>query len=230
MKIAIMQPYFLPYIGYWQLINAVDAFVLYDDVNYINKGWINRNNIIINGQKKLFTLSLKDSSQNKLINQIDIEDNFDKIKKTIIFNYKKAPYYLQAFSIIDEILNFQNKNLSLFIKNSIEKILNYLNIPKYLILSSELNKDNTLKGQNKILTICKEINANTYINPLGGTELYNREVFLKNGIELLFIKPGIIPYKQFNNEFIPNLSILDIMMHNSPDIIYNQLNNYELIK
>jgi predicted HNH restriction endonuclease len=176
-SIAVMQPYLFPYIGYFQLINAVDKFVIYDDVNYIKKGWINRNNIIINKQKALFTISLAGASQNKLINEIDISDNFEKLLKTIQFSYSKAPYFRQTYEILNKIVSFENRNLSLFITNSLETILDYLNIDTEILLSSNLNKDSGLKGQVKIMSICKELNAETYVNPIGGIDLYDKEYF-----------------------------------------------------
>ena len=84
MTVAIMQPYLFPYIGYWQLIHAVDTFVIFDDVNYIKKGYINRNNILVNGQKQTFTLELMSASQNKLINDIDIGNNIEKVMESIV--------------------------------------------------------------------------------------------------------------------------------------------------
>ena len=110
MKLAIMQPYFMPYIGYWQLMNAVDTYVVYDDVNYINRGWINRNNILISGSSYMFTIMLKKASQNKLINEIEILDDFSKLKKQIEFAYKKAPYYDRIIVLLNKIFDYPNKN------------------------------------------------------------------------------------------------------------------------
>lgn len=229
MKIAIMQPYLFPYIGYFQLIKKADKFVLYDDVNYIKKGWINRNNILINGQKKSFTISLSGASQNKLINEIEITDDFGKFIKTIRLNYCKAPYYKQAMDIIERALNHDNRNLSLFIKNSLEIILDYLNISTELLLSSEIKKDSNLKGQHKILAICKELNATTYINPIGGMELYNKDYFSKNSIEIYFIKSTCMEYKHFSAEFEPCLSIIDVLMHNSAQSINKMMSDFVLL-
>lgn len=229
MKLAIMQPYLFPYIGYFQLINHVDKFVLYDDVNYINKGWINRNSILINGQKKLFTISLYGASQNKLINEIEISDNFEKFLKTLRLNYSKAPYFKQTMDIIEKTLNYNNRNLSLFIKNSLVLILDYLNINTELLLSSEIKKDNELKGENKILAICKELNAATYINPIGGMDLYNKDYFIKNKIEMYFIKPSSTSYNQFSAEFEPFLSIIDVLMHNSSERINMMMDDFVLL-
>jgi len=229
MKIAILQPYFLPYIGYFQLLNYVEQFVLFDDVNYINKGWINRNYILINGQIKMFTISLAKASQNKLINEIEIADNFETIKKTISINYAKAPFFQPTKDLLDKIFSYESKNLSAFIMNSLKLIDSYLGITTIITQSSALNKDQALKGQDKIIAICKELQAKTYINPIGGIELYDKEIFKQHDINLRFIKPVNTPYTQFSNEFVPNLSILDIMMHNSPTEINKFLMNFGLI-
>jgi hypothetical protein len=229
MKLGIMQPYLFPYIGYWQLIKAVDTYVIYDDVAYIVRGWINRNNLLINGEKRLFTISLKNASPNKLINEIGILDDFVKFIKMIQYNYAKAPYFKNVMELITNIVAFDKSNLSLFIINSIETILKYLNIRTKLAVSSSLDKDDTLMGQDKIINICKLIGASDYYNAIGGYELYNREAFLREGIKLHFLKSNLIPYKQFKNDFIPGLSIIDVMMFNSIESIKQMLDDFELV-
>jgi len=228
MKLAVMQPYFMPYIGYWQLINAVDKFVIYDDVNYIVKGWINRNNILLNNQKYLFTLALSKASINKLVNDIYIFNEQSKLLKTFETAYKKAPYFKDVFSLVIKIFKYDDKNLAKFLGNSIIQIADYLGIKTEFIYSSKIKKENTLKRQDKIINICKMMNATEYYNAIGGMELYNKNDFIKNNIRLQFLKTKIVEYKQFNNKFIPNLSILDIMMFNSVKDINKMLIEYEL--
>lgn len=233
MKVGIMQPYFFPYIGYWQLINTVDHFVLYDDVNYIKRGWINRNQILINGQSHFINLKLQNASQNKLINNIEIlgdyEYNHKKIISSIEINYKKAPYYTEVVKLLEDIIDHKEKNLAKYLEYGIKCICNYLSIRTEILVSSEISKDNTLKGQDKILEICRKIGCSTYINPIGGQTLYSRESFRNEGMELLFIKSGEITYKQFHHTFVPNLSIIDVMMFNSKEKISEMLKRYELI-
>jgi hypothetical protein len=232
MKAAIMQPYFLPYIGYFQLINAVDVFVVYDDVNYIKKGWINRNNILVNGEGFLFNIPLQEVSQNKSINQINIEENTNwkkNILKTITLSYKKAPYFVQVFPIIEKIIALEEKNLAKFITYSLIEICNFLSIETTILISSSIEKNNDLKGQDKIIEICKKNEANSYINAIGGMKLYDKDVFLKCGISLNFIQSNPIFYSQFKNEFIPWLSIIDVMMFNPPEQIRDFLSQYDLI-
>ncbi|MBA0183342.1 WbqC family protein [Pectobacterium versatile] len=229
MKLGIMQPYFFPYIGYWQLIKAVDVYVIYDDVNYIKGGWINRNNFLINGGKKLFSISLDNSSSYKLINEIEIKDDFVKFVKMIKTNYSKAPFFNDVYNLVNEIIAFEAKNLAMFLFNSIELILKYLSIKRELLLSSDIQKDVSLKGQDKILNICGNLCADSYINAIGGEALYEREVFHKNGIGLFFIKPTLSQYKQNTNVYVPGLSIIDVMMFNSPDEINKMLDDYEYL-
>ena len=109
MNLAVMQPYLFPYIGYWQLIDAVDIFIIYDDVNFIKRGYINRNNILENKTSQLITLELIGASQNKRINEISIGNNVNKLLKTLKQNYLKAPFYKDVFPVLEEILNNEEK-------------------------------------------------------------------------------------------------------------------------
>ena len=229
MKVGIMQPYFLPYIGYWQLMRAVDLYIIYDDVSFIKGGWINRNNILTVGGRKLFTVELNGASPNKYINEIGVKDDFRKLKKTIEIAYSKAPYFDNVMPILNEIFDFENRNLALFITNSFYLINRYLSIDTKLILSSSLDKDCSLKAQDKILDICDKVGATEYYNAIGGQELYSKEKFKSNNIELKFLKTNPIVYSQFKNSFVPHLSILDVMMFNSVREIDELLNKYELI-
>lgn len=229
MKLAIMQPYFLPYIGYWQLIKAVDKYVVYDDVTYIKGGWINRNNILISGQKKLFTITLNGAGSYKLINEIEIGDDFSRFLKTIQANYAKAPFFREIMALVKTIVANDSRCLSKFITNSIQKVLDYLNIDTEILVSSEISKDCTLKGKNKVIQICKNLGADSYYNAIGGQELYDKAEFASHRIELKFIKTNLNPYPQFKNEFVPGLSILDVLMFNSPEEVNRMLNNFELL-
>lgn len=232
MRVGIMQPYFLPYIGYWQLMNTVDRYVIYDDVNYIKRGWINRNRILINGKPSYLTIPLHDASQNKKINELKIAQDqkiCDKNLRMVELAYKKAPYFDQVFPLYEMILMNQNTDLSIYLANSFKVIATYLEIKTNILFSSSLDKDETLKGQDKILEICKILKATEYINAIGGRELYDVESFLQQKIQLLFLQTGNIRYKQFGNSFCPNLSILDVMMFNSRDEIKKMLSDFTLI-
>jgi hypothetical protein len=218
MKLGIMQPYFFPYIGYLQLLNAVDKFVIYDDVNYINKGWINRNNILVNGKPNLFTIPLSEVSQNKKINEISISTNTKwtiSFLKTIEHSYKKAPYFCDFFPVIKESIMSPKVNLSEYVHDSIINVCRYLKIDTQIISSSSKYENAEIKSSDRILDICIKENASDYINAIGGMELYNRKEFLDHGIRLSFLKTSEINYSQFNNDFCSGLSIIDVLMFNS---------------
>lgn len=232
MKLGIMQPYFVPYIGYWQLLNAVDKYVIYDDVNFIKGGWINRNRILMNGEPRYFNLPMLGASPNKLINQVEVNQdgklrnrNLQIIKDA----YKKAPYFSQAFPIIEQILLCQKTNLAENIVESIRIISDYLGIRTEIVISSSLQKDCSLKGQDKVISICKLLGATEYYNAIGGQSLYSFSDFEKEEIQLHFLKTEAIEYAQFDNPFHGNLSIIDVMMFNSREEIQAMLQKYTLI-
>ncbi|NRT70249.1 WbqC family protein [Clostridium beijerinckii] len=232
MKLGIMQPYFFPYIGYWQLMNAVDKYVIYDDVNFIKGGWINRNRILMNGEGKMVNIQMNGASPNKLINEVEVAGSQiynKKLLKTIESCYKKAPYYSSTFPIIEDIITKSEGNLAKYLEYSIRKICEHLSINTEIIISSTINKNNNLKGQDKVIEICKKLEADEYYNAIGGQDLYSYEDFKSWDVKLKFLKTGAVKYKQFNNEFVANLSILDVMMFNSREDINNMLGQYELL-
>ena len=229
MKVAIMQPYFFPYIGYFQLINVVDVFVIYDDVNFIKQSWITRNRILLKNEEYRINLIVEGASSFKRINQIHRIVDSKKWLKTIEQSYKKAPYFSTVFPLIKEISLNDEKKLSNFLLFSLSKIAKYLDIKTKFKLSSEIEKDNNLKGQDKVIAICKQLDTTNYINAIGGEKLYNKVDFNKNDIELNFIKTNPIIYRQNDNQFIPWLSIIDVLMFNNKDEIKDLLNQYELL-
>ncbi len=231
-KTAIMQPYFFPYIGYWQLISAVDEFLIYDDVNFIKNGWINRNNILLNSSKHLITVPLNRVSPFLPIKQIRTvgnKKNSEKLMRTIEQAYKKAPHYNEVVPIIQETIFYPSDKIADAIYYSIQKVSEYLGINTKFTLSSTLEKNNNLKGQDKVIHICKLLNTTDYINAIGGLELYDKESFAKEGISLHFLKTGEITYKQFGNEFVPWLSIIDILMFNDIQTVKSYLKVFTLV-
>ena len=233
MRLAIMQPYLFPYIGYFQLIRAVDTFVILDDVNYINRGWINRNRILVNNKDHIFTVPLEGASQNKLINQTLIVKDFawkGKFLKTIEMTYKKAPLFEKVLPLIESAIHDEERNVSTFILHSLTIIMQYLNIGTRIVESSSLYNNAHLKAQDKILDICLQEGASTYVNPIGGTELYDGHAFRKNNIDLFFIKSGQVEYRQFNDQFVPSLSVLDVLMFNSREDVSLLLDRYTLVE
>jgi hypothetical protein len=234
MKIAIMQPYLFPYIGYFQMIHSVNQFVLYDDVNFVKKGWINRNRILVNGSDYLFTLPLYKVSQNNLICESIIHrETFLEWKKkflqTIEFNYIKAPYYFEINNLLIQFFNKDYESISELAIDSVILIADYLKIDTKFLVASQRYQNRGLERQKRLIDICKLENTKHYINAIGGQELYNPAEFALEGIKLDFIKSKPIIYKQFQNEFIPWLSIIDVLMFNTVEEINIMLNQFELI-
>jgi hypothetical protein len=229
MKCGIMQPYLFPYLGYWQLIHAVENYAIYDDVNYIKQGYINRNNILLNEHSWRFTLELIGASQNKLINQIDIGNNTELLLTQFRHAYGKAPYFNDVYPLLEKILRYPEKNLAKYIGNSIQKIAAYLQINTRIFYTSDYDKNNFLRGEEKVIHMCELFGVTHYINAIGGQELYSKETFLKHGITLNFISMNAHEYRQFDLNFVPNLSIIDIMMFNSIPEIHILLNAYTLV-
>jgi hypothetical protein len=234
MKIAVMQPYIFPYIGYFQMVYAVDKFVFYDDVNFIKKGWINRNRILVNGRDYMFTVPLLKASQNNLILESYIQDEGylewkNKFLQTIELNYKKAPHFKEVYQLLKVFFDKKFHNISEMAIESVRLVVDYLGIKTNFAKSSEAYQNKGMERQERLIDICKKENANHYINALGGQELYKKEDFLKKGIKLDFIKTLPIEYKQFNNDFVSWLSIIDVMMFNDIEEIKSMLKLYKLI-
>jgi len=235
-SIAIMQPYIFPYIGYMNLVNASENFVFYDDVNFIKKGWINRNNILLDGCSHRFTLPLTSPSQNKLIKDIEvfnIKDFSESFIKKLDLSYGKAIYKKNVLDYVDKVLSANAPSISEVAALSIEYFFHYVGINKKFIRSSlEFPNTKNLNRVERLVAITKDLNSESYINAYGGDSLYTKEQFLKKGIGLKFVKPILIPYKQHNielDDFCPNLSIIDLMMSLSIDEIRFHLESYELI-
>ena len=229
MKLGIMQPYFMPYIGYFQLMKAVDKYVVYDDVNYIKGGWVNRTHILINGEKKMFTVTLRKASPNKFFNEIVIGDDFKKLMKTLRLNYSRAINFDQTMALMERIISFPNKQLAVFIANSFREILSYLSVETEILMSSEIPKDNSLRGKDKIIQICEILGADTYYNAVGGKNLYDQEEFREHGITLNFVDSLPQVYSQLHTrEFVSGLSMVDVLMNNTKDEVNRLLDSFQL--
>jgi len=232
MKLGIMQPYFLPYIGYFQLMNAVDEFVIYDNIQYTKKGWINRNRILVNGKASYITLPIKkDSDHLNIVERRLADDGKERIKliRRIDNLYHKAPKFKSVFPLIEAIILFNTNNLFGFLLHSLYQTKFYLGILTPLVISSTITIDHSLKSEEKVISICRSREAKIYINAIGGTSLYKKENFEKERIALRFIKSDHIEYKQFDNPFMPALSIIDVMMFNPREKIAEYLSKYTLI-
>jgi len=233
MRVAIMQPYLFPYLGYFQLIRAVDIFVIHDDVQYIKGGWINRNRIISCNKTAWIRLSVRKDSFRSPISERTYVPFFDaekvKMLRQIESSYRRAPFYKEVYALIQRILECDDKTVSLFNINQLKVICSYLEIQTPIVISSEINKDNTLRGQERVINIIKRLGASEYINPEGGRALYDAKTFMQNNVILWFLQSGHISYPQFGGTFIPSFSIIDVMMFNSPDMLNALLGKYELV-
>jgi hypothetical protein len=232
--IGIMQPYIFPYLGYFQLLKAVDVFVSHDDVQYIKGGWINRNRILFKDVSQYITFPIKKEPFNTAINRHYFAGSILLKKKKKILGsvrqaYSKAPFFNDIYFFLEDIISTKEKNIACFAEHTQLEILKYLNIEVTYKRSSELDLDTSLKGQDRVIEIVKRFKGKRYINPIGGLDLYSSEKFNKNGIELRFLNSIVKPYPQFSNDFVPNLSIIDVLMFNSIEKTKKILNHYELI-
>src|SRR6266481_95426 len=231
-SVAIMQPYFLPYIGYFQLLAAVDKFVVLDDVNYINRGWVNRNRLLLNGVAHSFTVPLRGASQNRLICDIELvgEQGWrDKLMRTIRQAYGQAPCFAQVSALLESMVNYPSVRLDEFLLNSLCEIVRYLSLEGEIVSTSRVYKNANLKGQERILDICRQERADVYINPIGGVVLYDRPSFLQQGIQFYFLRSRPVSYPQGKGEYVPWLSILDVLMFNEPLAVRQQLAEMDLV-
>lgn len=221
MKLAIMQPYFLPYIGYFQLIAAADCFVVYDNIKYTKKGWINRNRMLLNGADVMFSLPLKKASDSLDVVERELAEGFDPRDLLAQWRgaYAKAPYFAETLPLLEKIISNPERNLFRFILASLIETCRHLGITTEIKISSTIPIDHTLRAEEKVLALCEALGADTYINPMGGVELYSKETFAAHGINLKFLKPQPLDYPQFGAPFVPWLSILDVLMFNGRHIV-----------
>ena len=231
-SLAVMQPYFFPYIGYFQLIHASDVFVFYDDVDFIKNGWINRNRILINGQASYLTIPCKNASSNKHINSVEHilnDKSRNKLLKKIRFTYQNAPQFDAIFPIIEKVIMTDTKLISEIAIQSVKQVVEYLNLECKFYTSSDIENDKNASAVDRLIDLCSVAEADRYLNPIGGEELYKKEYFAEKGIMLDFLEHGDVQYKQFKNEYIPDLSIIDVLMFNSKESIKSDhLNSYSL--
>ncbi|HFD79969.1 MAG TPA: hypothetical protein ENK05_06210 [Gammaproteobacteria bacterium] len=227
--VAIMQPYLFPYIPYFQLMDLADVFVILDDVSYINRGWINRNRILLAGQAHRITLQLRGASQNRRINEIEVGDNAGKLLRTIAHAYARAPNFGLVYPLIERVLLQPRKNLAAYLAVGLESVCRALGIATPMLFSSSLEMPADLAGQQRILAICRKLGARTYVNPEGGRGLYHHRAFAESGIGLFFLHGAPEPYRQASGTFQSGLSIIDAMMYCSPEELQHRIRQYRLV-
>jgi hypothetical protein len=218
MNVAIMQPYLFPYIGYFQLIAAADTFVVYDDVAFINRGWINRNRVLQQGRELLVTVPLRAASQNRTIREIEIAEDglwLPRVLRTVEHAYARAPRFPDTYALAEAVLGSKERSISRMAVSGLRAVCTHLGITTRFVESSTVYGNSALKGQERILDICAREGATRYINLPGGAALYSRAEFAARGVELEILEPDPGPYRQFGDPFVPWLSILDVLMFNS---------------
>ena len=220
-----MQPYFCPYIGYFQLIKSADVFVIYDNIEYTKKGWINRNRFLANGDAVTFSIALKKDSDHLHVRERFLAENFDrrKLLNRIEGAYRKAPYFEEVVPLLKSIVLHEQENLFAYIHHSVMEICAFLGITAKIVKSSDVDVDHSLRSGEKVGAICKALGAETYVNPIGGRALYEKDAFRKQGLELRFLQTESITYPQFGDSFVASLSILDVLMFNARQSVAEDL-------
>lgn len=229
MRGAIMQPYFFPYIGYYQLAYEVEKFVFLDDVNYIKKGYINRNTILLHGKRHEFSIPVSKVSQNRTISSHDYTGNYSDFMHLIEHAYKKAPLFDVVMPLVEGVVLDADTNVARKNAKSLVDVFSYLGLEREFLFSSDVELDGDIKGQERILALCQKMRVSQYRNAIGGQALYDANSFNSIGIDLKFIQGGIRPYPQGRHDFVSHLSIIDVLMHCDKEVVLQQLSDYSLV-
>lgn len=231
MTLGIMQPYFLPYIGYWQLLAAVDRFVVYDNVKYTKKGWINRNRFLQNGAAEYFTVPLHGATDSATIAEREVAGSFDrdKLLRSLAAAYRKAPRFAEVFPVVEQIVQARATNLFEYLHHSLVVMAAFLEIDTPMMVSSTIAIDHDLQAENKVLALCRALDADRYLNPIGGQQLYSGPTFAAAGVTLLFLRSRPIEYPQLGGPFVSSLSILDVLMFNDQPAVRRLLKEADVV-
>ena len=216
-----MQPYFLPYVGYWQLMAAVDCFVIYDTIKYTKKGWINRNRYLRNGAPELFTLPLKAGPDQAMVMERELAADFrpESLLQALRQSYLRAPHWHELEPLMREILTNPQRNLFDYIYHSVVLIRSYLGLQNRLLIASAIACDPSLRSQARVIAICRALGATEYINNISGASLYDAADFRSHGLKLGFFTAETPAYPQDALEFQSHLSIIDLLANVSKDRI-----------
>ena len=214
-----MQPYIFPYIGYFQLIAAVDAFVVYDNIKYTKKGWINRNRYLLNGQPATFSLPLRKDSDELDIRdrQLSADFNRSKLLAQVREAYRKAPHFIETLALMEQVIGNPVENLFDYLHSGITRTCEHLKITTPILVSSTIDADHSLHSQERVIGIAKAVGASEYINPIGGLALYSKDEFARQSLTLGFIRSRPFDYPQFGEVHVPWLSIMDVLMFNGAE-------------
>jgi hypothetical protein len=229
---SIMQPYLLPYIGYFQLVACSDMFVAHDDVQYIKGGWINRNRILLNGRPDWITLPVAAAAHSLSIRERRYEQpehHVPRMLRRVEAAYRAAPFFDVAFPFLQDALSLDESNVAAFNLSVLKCLTARVGIRTPIVVSSSLGVGKELRGQDRVIAICRRVGATRYVNPLGGTSLYDTRCFADAGIALNFLKSTVSPYQQFRQTPVPFLSIVDVLMFNDETAISRMLTEFELL-
>jgi hypothetical protein len=229
---SIMQPYLLPYIGYFQLIACSDIFVAHDDIQYIKGGWINRNRILLNGEPDWITLPVAAADHRLSIRERRYrqpEHHVPKMLRRIEAAYRAAPFFDIAFPFLRDALSLDEPNVAAFNLFVLKCLTNRIGIRTPVVVSSSLGMGEEIRGQDRVIAICRRVGATRYVNPIGGTSLYDTGRFADAGIALNFLKSSASTYQQFRQTPVPFLSIVDVLMFNDETAISRMLTEFELL-
>lgn len=252
MKLGMNQPYFFPYLGFYQLVSAVDRFIIYDNLNYIQYGWINRNRfLVVRGEPTYFNAVTENSSPNRKICEIKLSAKSNwrrKLLHTFFLNYRKSPFFDETYALIEPIIRNETDSLSEMAAQSIVEVCRHLRVeteivenPIYQELESSLAKENLAEAfpairlahperkAYRVIAVCHLMHADRFVNAIGGQELYDKKEFQANGIELSFLRSHDEPYQQTTAAYHPALSIIDVLMNCGREGTIEKLKNYELI-
>ena len=230
--IAVMQPYLFPYLGYFQLIAAADVFVLGDDLQYVRSGWVNRNRILQSDQARLVTFPLKKDRFQLQINQRQLCDYFSEEAERLIHliaeAYAEAPYFAQVMPLIERLIRFPQQNVALYAEHAIREICTFLQIETPIMRSSDLILGHPADKQERVTRIAHTFEADTFMTPQGGSVIYDRDRFARNGLKVRFFRMDAVDYPQFGAPFVANLSIIDVLMFNCVEQVQQRLTQFQL--
>ncbi|MDP1571632.1 MAG: WbqC family protein [Vicinamibacterales bacterium] len=231
MTLGIMQPYFLPYLGYWQLLARVDAFVVYDNIQYTKKGWINRNRYLRDGEPAWFTVPLKKASDYLDVREREVAPDFDRAKllRALASSYRTAPQFDAVFPLVERVVRAPKAHLFDYVHHSLIETAAFLGVATPIVVSSTVAIDHTLAAERRVLALCEAIGAEAYLNPVGGQALYSAAAFAARGVRLQFLRPQLREYPQCGRPFVPGLSILDVLMFNSRDTVREMLKECDVL-
>lgn len=231
-RIALMQPYFLPYLGYFQLIAASDCFVVYDNVQFIKNGWIERNRYLLDGEAKWFGLPLAKGGHTQLIMERQVSSHFDiaPLINKLAFAYRKAPHVERTLTWLDALLRLPAQNIAEFNELALRSCCSLLKLNTPIVRASEWAPASFAKGQERVIEVITAVGGSTYLNPAAGGGLYDAEAFADAGYELELLKPSLPAYRQHDKPFVAALSILDALMFNELEQVSAWVRQGEIVR